>query len=207
MIKFAVKLVCIAITVCSSAFSKHAHAEPPVTQATFNSDDSVNLPVRYREWSHVGTRYKPNHTLSILDNLPISTPEILNAYVEPKAMKAYQATGKWPEGSQIVKEFSSIKVDGDCDEKTGICATELGVGQFEAGYVGLGLMVKDSQRFPNAPGHWGFFHFGHKPPPYNRTARLLPDSQCAACHVRLASDSDFVITKAHIGLDRSHSGF
>ena len=117
-------------------------------------------------------------------------------------MAAYLATGTWPEGTQIVKEFSAVKTGRQCDDKTDICTTDLGVGQFETGYVGLGLMVKDSRRFPTAPGHWGYFHFGHKPLPFSPTAQLLPESQCSACHVQLASASDYVITRAHIGLTR-----
>ena len=62
-------------------------------------------------------------------------------------------------------------------------------------------MVKDSLRFPEQPGHWGYFSFGHQPEPYLPTAQ--PTTTCISCHVRLASDTDYVIAKAHLGLDRS----
>ena len=172
-----------------------------VKRASFNADGSVNLPTGYRQWFHIGTRFKPVG-INILDFLPTKTPEIFNAYVEPKAMSAFEATGKWPEGTQIVKEFSTVMTGDNCDEKTSVCTTELGTGIYEAGFIGLGMMVKDKQQFPNAPGGWGFFSFGHKPPPYDPTSTLQAESKCAACHVKLASDADYVISKAHIGLSR-----
>ena len=62
-----------------------AGTKPAVASASFNTDGSVNIPVGYRQWAHVGTRYKTKGSLSILDNMPIKTPEILNAYVAPVA--------------------------------------------------------------------------------------------------------------------------
>jgi hypothetical protein len=170
-----------------------------VARAHFNADGTVQLPVGYRQWYHVGTRFKPVG-ISILDGMETKTPEVLNAYVEPRAMAAYQATGAWPDGTQMVKEFSAVKVGEGCDAKTSLCSTQLGVGIFETGYIGLGMMVKDEKRFPDAPGHWGFFHFGHKPPPYNASSPVRPLSQCSGCHVALAAKTDYVITVAHIGL-------
>jgi hypothetical protein len=170
-----------------------------VRRASFNADGSVSLPIGYRQWWHIGTRFKPVG-INILDFLPTKTPEIFNAYAEPKAMAAFEATGKWPDGTQIVKEFSAVKTGDSCDEKTSLCTTELGTGIYESGFIGLGMMVKDQQRFPNAPGNWGFFSFGHKAPPYNSTSPVQSEAQCTACHVKLASNSDYVISKAHIGL-------
>jgi hypothetical protein len=172
-----------------------------VTRASFTTDGSVKLPTGYRQWFHIGTRFKPVG-INILDFLPTKTPEIFNAYVEPTAMAAFEATGKWPEGTQIVKEFSTVMTGANCDERTSLCTTELGSGIFETGFIGLGMMVKDRQHFPRAPGNWGFFSFGHKPPPYDSTSLLQPEAKCVACHVKLASDTDYVISKAHIGLSR-----
>jgi hypothetical protein len=168
----------------------------------FNSNGDVNIPVGYRQWSHVGTRYKPTGGINILDGLPTKTPEILNAYVEPGALASFLASGQWPDGTQIVKEFSAVQVGDHCDRKTSICDTRLGAGIYESGYIGLGMMVKDAKRFPQAPGNWGYFTFGHKPLPYDGTAPLAADAQCSQCHVRLASDTDYVFSRAHIGLER-----
>jgi hypothetical protein len=170
-----------------------------VARARFDQDGDLNLPVGYRHWVHIGTRYKPIGT-NILDGLRTKTPEILNAYVEPRAMAIFQRTGRWPDGTQMVKEFSSVRTGPGCDEKTWICDSPLGAGIFEDHYIGLGMMIKDTKRFTDAPGHWGYFSFGHRPLPYDTTATVQPLQKCAACHVTLSSDTDYVIIQAHLGL-------
>jgi Cytochrome P460 len=174
-----------------------------VLRAQFNSRGEVLLPVGYRQWVHVGTRDNPAGKVNILDGKRTVTPEVLEAYVEPEAFAVYQKTSKWPEGSQLVKEFSAIRIGAGCKPETLLCTTEFGDGVYQSGYIGLGMMVKDAERFPSAPGHWGFFAFGHKPPPYDPISAVRPASQCAGCHVTLASDTDFVISRAHIGLARA----
>jgi hypothetical protein len=91
-----------------------------------------------------------------------------------------------------------------CDATTHICVRDIGHGIFETTYMGLGMMVKDEKRFPDASGHWGYFSFGHRPWPYENTSPLRPTTQCQGCHVALASESDYVIIRAHIGLPPQH---
>ena len=196
-------MICISI-VTTYGVAAQANDLPKIARANFTSDGSVMIPVEYREWSHVGTRVNSGG-INILDGLPIKAPEILNAYVEPSAMAAFQKTGKWPNGTQIVKEFSSIAVGANCDQHSFICQNSVGRGIFQAGYIGLGMMIKDEKRFPDAPGHWGYFSFGHKPLPYDSTAALMPANRCVSCHVNLAADTDYVISRAHIGLARHGS--
>ena len=176
-----------------------------VLRAHFNPKGEVLLPVGYRQWVHVGTRDNAQGKISIIDGKPTQTPEVLNAYVEPSAFVSYQKTGAWPDGSQMVKEFSAVRVGAGCQPGTYLCTTEFGEGIFETGYVGLGMMVKDEKRFPDAPGHWGFFEFGHHPPPYDPVSTVRPANQCTFCHVALASHTDYVISRAHIGLARQNS--
>ena len=176
-----------------------------VVRASFTAAGEAQLPVGYRQWVHVGTRDNAKGKVSIIDGKPTETPEVLNAYVEPSAFAAYQKAGEWPDGSQMVKEFSAVRVGPGCRPDTYLCTTEFGEGIFETGYVGLGMMVKDENRFPDAPGHWGYFEFGHHPPPYDSVSAVRPASQCSSCHVRLASDTDYVISRAHIGIPRQNS--
>lgn len=74
-------------------------------------------------------------------------------------MASFQKTGKWPDGSQIVRELSTIQVGESCNATTRICKKDIGSGIFQAGYIGLGMMVKDAKRFPDAPGNWAYFQF------------------------------------------------
>jgi hypothetical protein len=135
-----------------------------------------------------------------LDGSVLTTPQVMNAYVEPSALQVYEKTGSWPDGTQIVKEFSEIRTGKDCDTGTRICTSALGSGIFEIGFSGLATMVKDKKHFPKEAGNWAYFGFGHQPPPYQQTARAFPREQCAGCHIKNASDTGYVFSRAHIGL-------
>ncbi len=169
------------------------------SEASFEQDGSVHLPSHYRQWANVGTRYKVGG-MNILDGTAVKIPQVLNTYVEPSALAYYKRTGKWPDGAQIVKELINVKGGKNCDSTTFICSTPLGSGIFEESYIGVGMMVKDRTRFPRDPGNSAYFAFFRKASGYDRTATKRPQEQCASCHVKLASDTDYVITKAHLGL-------
>jgi hypothetical protein len=189
----------VSLLIVGTTFGAKCQDAGAIVRADFNTDGSVNLPVGYRNWTHVGTRIK-SIGINILDGLPTKGPELLNAYVEPSAMAAFETTGKWPDGAQLVKEFSALKTSDGCDPNTAYCKGRFGEGIFETGYIGLGMMVRDAKRFPNATGNWGYFTFGHKPPPYAKTAMPSAKQNCESCHINLASDTDYVISRAHIGL-------
>jgi hypothetical protein len=192
---FTLFAAAVLVIAALSASSK----DPTVARASFNTDGTLNLPVNYRQWSHVGTSFKLSG-INVLDLSPIKSPELLHAYVEPSAMGRFQATAVWPDGTQIVKEYSAIRTGDGCDLQTHVCDTSFGKGIYEAKYDGLAMMVKDSERFPDAPGNWAYVSFGHKAPPYASAAMVLPKKRCQFCHQKLAADSDYVVSRAHIGL-------
>ena len=122
----------ISASVIAIASGAKLNGPDTVVRAEFNSDGSVNLPKSYRNWTHVGTRIKAPGT-NILDGLATNGLELLNTYADPSAMAAFEADGRWPDGSQIVKEFSSLKTDESCDPKTAYCIWRFGEGSFERG--------------------------------------------------------------------------
>lgn len=176
-----------------------AQSSPTPVAPHFDAAGSVRLPMGYRRWQHVGTRVKTGGN-SVLDGTPIQIPQVMDVYIEPAAFDTYRSTGTWPEGTQIVKEFATIQTGKDCDASTHVCTTPYGLGIFETGYQGLGMMVKDSRRFPAGSGHWGYFRFLPDGDAYQRTSSLLPRSQCSGCHEANASATDFVFAITHIGL-------
>jgi hypothetical protein len=192
---------CLFLLLVAAAFSQGPKARP----ASFTRDGAVELPQDFRQWVHVGTRIKVGGT-SILDGSPVTVPQVLNAYVEPVAFTAYKQTGKWPAGSQIVKELTEVKTGAGCDKTTFFCTNRLGSGLFEGTYLGVGMMVKDRNRFPTDPGNWGYFAFFYKQAGYGPTANKLRRERCADCHVKLASNTGYVISEAHLDLSaiKSH---
>jgi hypothetical protein len=194
------------LVACISTITRAATespAAPPVqvaSGAVFSPDGSVQLPSNYRRWQHVGTRVKTSGN-SVLDGSKIGVPQVMNAFVEPNAFDEFRRTGQWPEGTRIVKEFSTLKTGTGCNPASFICSTPFGFGLFESSYDGLGMMVKDSTRFPADTGHWGYFSFETKGTGrFPTIAPLRPRAQCSACHEALASGSDYVFASTHIGL-------
>lgn len=160
-----------------------------IIRASFTSEGAVQQPVGYREWIYVGTPLTPN----ALNEGEAAFPEFHNVYVEPSAFKAFSETGEWPDGSQIVKELTTIR-DNDNNPENGSSAEVSGIGYFQGEFSGLELTVKDSQRFPDEPGNWAYFSFGHNAPPYAETAKAFPAESCNACHEANA-ETDFVFTQ------------
>jgi Cytochrome P460 len=183
----------------SHVLASRSESASPVRSADFEEDGSLRLPVDYRQWEHVGTRIKPDGR-SVLDGSQITTPQVMDTYIAPAAFNFFKKNGTWPDGTQIVKEISLIKTGKDCDKSTFVCSTAFGSGIFQASYIGMGMMVKDSKRFPSAPGNWGYFAFRSNGSMYQATATVRPQQQCASCHMRLSSNTDYVFSSTHIGL-------
>lgn len=67
-----------ALFATNAMYGASSHKGSAVVRANFRPDGQVVLPVGYRQWRHVGTRYEPDG-LNILHGLPAKTPEVLNA--------------------------------------------------------------------------------------------------------------------------------
>lgn len=172
----AVMSVC---TVASAGSVKHAK---------FTSAGAAKMPENYREWVYVGTPLTPN----ALNGGEAAFPEFHNVYVEPSAFKHFKKTGKWADGTQIVKELVTVRANNNAEN--GSSQEVSGRGYFQGEFSGLELTVKDSKRYKDEPGFWAYFSFGHQPEPYNKTAEAFPAESCNACHAASA-DTDFVFTQ------------
>lgn len=161
-----------------------------INRAKFNKDGSVNQPNNWRAWVFVGSPLTPN----ALNGGMAAFPEFHNVYVEPSAFEAYSRTGKWPDGTQFAKELTKVRTGSNCNKDNGACAEVSGMGYFNGEFSGLELAVKDSKRFSDEPGNWAYFTFGHKAPPYNKTAEAMPTEACNGCHEKNAGE-DFVFNQ------------
>lgn len=182
-----VALVGVIGITCLCSVAVYAQ-DDTINTATFNDDGSVNQPENWRTWVFVGAPLTPN----ALNNGNAPFPEFHNVYVEPSAFMAYEATGEWPEGTQLAKELTSIYQNNN--DETGASMEVSGRGFQQGEFQGLELTVKDSERFKDMPGGWAYFSFGHKPEPYEKTANAFPAASCNACHDANAED-DFVFTQ------------
>ena len=182
--QFAVGFAAASILVVTGAFcwssAVYADSGADFPKPSYNDKGEMIRPdISFREWVYVGTPLTPNS----LNNGNAAFPEFHNVYIHPSNFDHYKRTGKFPDGTVIVKELVLV----------GSTAAVSGNGYFMGEFVGLETTVKDSQRFPDEPGNWAYFSFGHSYPLAD-SAVAFPAPACNACHAASAAD-DFVFTQ------------
>jgi hypothetical protein len=113
-----------------------------------------------------------------------SFPEFHEVYMDPESFAHYEKTGKFRDGTVLVKELSSV----------GSKEAPSGKGYFQGEFTGLEAAIKDSKRFKDEPGHWGYFSFGHKYPLKAEVAKNAVAS-CNQCHQDNAAKTDWVYSQ------------
>ena len=168
-----------------------AGAQDKTYTPEFTSDKSLKIPEGkiWREWPFVGTPLTPN----ALNGGQAPFPEFHIVYIDPVSWEHYKKTGKFREGTVLAKELTRVRApdganeDGSTDEVSG-------TGYFMGEFSGFEITIKSKERYPNEPGNWAYYTFGHQPEPYNQTAKTQPAKACNACHEAAAAE-DFVFTQ------------
>jgi len=154
---------------------------PMSSMAKFDKEGNLVRPEGFREWVYVGTPLTPNE----MNEGKAPFPEFHSVYIDPASWKHYKKTGKFRDGTILVKELISV----------GSKEAPSGKGYFMGEYLGLEATVKDSKRYAKEPGHWAYFSFtaGHGEPLKDK-APALPTSACNTCHDANAAE-DWVFTQ------------
>ncbi|SIO65367.1 Cytochrome P460 [Singulisphaera sp. GP187] len=145
-------------------------AEPPERQTAlveFTADGKLKQPVDYRKWVYVGEVITPND----MNGGEATFPEFHSVYMDPEGFAQYEKTGKFRDGTVLIKELSSV----------GAKEAASGMGYFQGEFTGLEAAIKDSKRFKDEPGSWAYFSFGHKYPLKAETSKNVA-SACNQCH-------------------------
>jgi len=141
----------------------------------------LERPTGYREWIYVGTPVTPNE----MNNGKAAFPEHHNVYIDPKSWAHWKKTGKFRDGTILMKELVSV----------GSKSAVSGKGYFQGEFIGLEATIKSKQHFPNEPGNWAYYSFSSKDhKTLAKTAKAFPSASCNSCHKAAASD-DFVFTQ------------
>ncbi len=82
-----------------------------------------------------------------MNNGKAAFPEHHNVYIDPKSWAHWKKTGKFRDGTILIKELVSV----------GSKATVSGQGYFQGEYIGLEATIKSKGDFPNEPGNWAYF--------------------------------------------------
>ena len=157
-----------------------ASAQPkaPAALVEFTADGKLKQPVAYRKWVYIGTPVTPND----MNDGEASFPEFHEVYMDPESFAHYEKTGKFRDGTVLIKELSSV----------GSKEAPSGKGYFQGEFTGLEATIKDSKRFPDEPGHWAYFDFGKHP--LKAEVSKMAVASCNECHQKNAR-TDWVFSQ------------
>ena len=179
--KCVIAMVTVLVGIAGSFFilvkagAPIAIAKPDATKALveFTSDGKLKRPVGYRKWVFIGEVITPND----LNGGEANFPEFHAVYMDPESFAEYEKTGKFRDGTVVVKELSSV----------GTKEATSGKGYFQGELTGLETAIKDSKRFKDEPGNVAYFSFGHKYPLKAEVSKNAVAS-CNQCHQQNAKD-------------------
>jgi cytochrome P460 len=176
-----IALFFIATTVTLAALTLSAVGAPKKEAGLmFTKDGELLMPKNYRQWIFVGAPVTPND----MNNGKAAFPEFHNVYIDPTSFAAYSKTGKFPDGTILVKELASV----------GAKSAASGNGYFPGEFIGVAAAVKDSKRFAKEPGNWAYFKFIGADGKALAEAKMEPTENCNVCHQKSAAE-DWVFTQ------------
>src|SRR5437763_15912885 len=117
------------VAVPLAAAEDKARAAP----AEFTADGKLKQPVGYRKWVYVGEVVTPND----MNDGEATFPEYHSVYMDPESFAEYEKTGKYRDGTVLVKELSSV----------GTRNAPSGNGYFQGDFTGLEATIKHSTRY------------------------------------------------------------
>ncbi|NPU09689.1 cytochrome P460 family protein [Bradyrhizobium sp. 83002] len=167
------------------AASRPGDAQTPAAQQRYLPEWTANgdlvLPKGFHRWVFVGSPLTPN----ALNGGKANFPEFHNVYIEPGSYEIYKQTGEFPEGTIFFKE---LQLTLPAENPDGSRTEPSGRGFFGGPFNGADVTVKDTKRFADTGG-WGYFNFHHYEPKA-ATAKALPKSECAYCHMASAKKDE-----------------
>jgi hypothetical protein len=162
--------VAILVGIAGLSYVLAVKAAPPggtTAAVEFTPDGKLKKPDGYRNWVYVGEVITPND----MNGGEATFPEFHAVYMDPESFANYEKTGKFRDGTVLIKELSSV----------GSKEAASGKGYFQGDFTGLAVAIKDSKRFKDEPGSWAYFSFGHKYPLQAESSKKAA-SACNQCH-------------------------
>ena len=163
-----------AFLVCVFAMALTGPVEAAQGAAKYTDKGELMMPKNYRQWVFVGAPVTPNE----LNNGKAAFPEFHHVYINPASYAAYKKTGKFPNGTVLVKELAGV----------GVKSSSSGNGYFAGEFIGVAASVKDARRFAKEPGNWAYFSFMGDEGKTLPSAKAQPTAACNPCHQQKTED-------------------
>ena len=170
----------VALLACVFAMALTGPVEAAQGAATYSAKGDLMMLKNYRQWVFVGAPVTPND----MNNGKAAFPEFHHVYIDPASFAIYKKTGKFPNGTVIVKELAGV----------GAKSSASGNGYFPGDFIGVAASVKDAKRFAKEPGYWAYFSFMGDDGKAMASAKAQATTACNACHQKSAAE-DWVFTQ------------
>ena len=175
----------LAVGLAVGVIVLHGKETPPGFSPYVDAEGNISIPGDYREWAFLGSWHLAPEEGA---GGAAGAPGFHNVYTQRSSVEAYHKTGKFPDGTVLVKELLKTKT-GDLTTGRVSWATNV---------EGWFVMVKDSQgRFPNSPfwgNGWGWVLFSADNPKKTVTKNWRTD--CLGCHAP-AKHTDWVFVEGY----------
>lgn len=141
----------------------------------YTADRRLIIPADYREWIFLTSSLDLTYDLPV-PGAPRARSLLDNVFVSPLAYQQFLRSGRWPDGTVLVKENRRAASAGTISKS----------GRYQTQVASMELHVKDAKRFA---GQWAFFvSDGKQPAQY-----VALGADCYSCHAQHAAvDSTFV---------------
>src|SRR3954453_3416113 len=88
----------------ATAEDKAKEDKAKAARVKFTANGKLKQPVGYRKWVYVGEVVTPND----MNNGEATFPEFHSVYMDPESFAEYEKTGKFRDGTVLIKELSSV---------------------------------------------------------------------------------------------------
>lgn len=188
-----VALLAVAVTASTSALVFAVSGRSMAADATLRSAPPVDAKGHLHVPSNYRQVYEYLGSWAIAADKGPGSKQIHEVYASPGAIEAYRRTGKFPNGTTLIKEVFATRTS---PMTTGTVSR---VGKLQGWFV----MVRDDKN--DHPGNplwahgWGWSWFDAGSP--KKTTSTSFEANCQACHTP-ARDTDWVYTQGYAPLRR-----
>jgi len=139
---FAVTLTGLVIAALTIRVSHSQTAGGSVAGPQFTADGKLVRPEGYRRWVFVSSGLGMSYSQKASDDMQMFT----NVFVNPASYDYFLAHGTWPDKTIFVLELYGSTSQGSINKH----------GNYQTGFMGLDVEVKDEKRFADKWAYYGF---------------------------------------------------
>jgi len=139
---FAVALTGLVIAALTIRVSHIQTAGGSVAGPQFTADGKLVRPEGYRRWVFVSSGLGMSYSQKASDDMQMFT----NVFVNPASYDYFLAHGTWPDKTIFVLELYGSTSQGSINKH----------GNYQTGFMGLDVEVKDETRFADKWAYYGF---------------------------------------------------